>query len=161
MYIDVDVMIDAGPFWLKPFWLKLWSWQWSNRFCCSPKTKVQWWWGSSLPHFGFGALLSVDVRGTKARLWSQRCRVLGWEADLLSVALWIARLKALWPWRGSTSTLALAADGGGATVATIMVVTVGPPALPAPPPAPWPSQFAMWTESFLGRTTRVLILMQV
>ena len=83
------------------FWFKIWNRQWSNRFCVRDD--------ESLLELVVGVVPS-DLSGRKGGLWSQRSRVFGWEAGLCTVALWIARPKRLWPWRGSASTLALAAS---------------------------------------------------
>ncbi len=98
----------------QPFWLKLWSWQWSNRFPCAHK-KAKWSDDDSLCILLVGAV-AIDVGSSKGRVRPQRCRVFGSHPNtlhlwgLFSVALWSARLKRLRHWRGSISTLVLAAS---------------------------------------------------
>ena len=86
----------------QPLWLKLWCYQ---TVLCDPQCS-----NHDQLFVLVASALTIDVTCTKGRLWYERFKVFGWKAGLFSVALWTARLKGDWPWRGSTSTLALAAS---------------------------------------------------
>ena len=73
--------------------VQFWSWQWSKRFCLLQKNHcaVTRWWSATI-HPCCRCWLLLTAGGSKVRLCI-------FEAT-------VARGKGLWPWRGSTSTLA-------------------------------------------------------